>query len=190
MYHSLLKYEQALIDYTMAAHLRSDDEDIYYNRGCVYFDMGKHELAIADFQTVMDLVSCSSKLRQNAVLMRGLCYQDMGQHEPAIADFSSVLKSEQDPVAYYNRAISYFELGALQQAKSDYTASILLNPCETDAYYNRSLLYGQERLYVLALSDLVKTRTITQIVDGEADYKEDLEQVIKECSKDVLFLNE
>jgi tetratricopeptide (TPR) repeat protein len=42
-------------------------------------------------------------------------------------------------VAFYNRGVSYFDKDMLDQAISDYTEAIALNPNDSSAYYNRGI---------------------------------------------------
>jgi tetratricopeptide (TPR) repeat protein len=44
-------------------------------------------------------------------------------------------------VAYYNRGVTYGELGNLRQAISDYDRTIEINPKYAMAYYNRGVAH-------------------------------------------------
>jgi tetratricopeptide (TPR) repeat protein len=56
-------------------------------------------------------------------------------------------------VAYSNRGIAYHELNRTEEAITDYTRAIELNPRWADAYYNRGNAYGEKHLYDRAITD-------------------------------------
>ncbi|MEY2616216.1 MAG: hypothetical protein QOH78_1989, partial [Verrucomicrobiota bacterium] len=47
-------------------------------------------------------------------------------------------------LAYLNRGVSYFHLGAYDRAIDDYTVAIQRQPRNAEAYYNRGLAYKNQ----------------------------------------------
>ena len=43
-------HDHAIADYTEAIHLKPDNADAYYNRGCSRWQLGEDERADADFE--------------------------------------------------------------------------------------------------------------------------------------------
>ncbi|MGE0240989.1 MAG: tetratricopeptide repeat protein [Parvibaculaceae bacterium] len=56
-------------------------------------------------------------------------------------------------VAYLNRGLEYFDKGYYDQAISDYSASVALDPKNADVYNNRGTAYQAKRDYARALGD-------------------------------------
>jgi lipoprotein NlpI len=56
-------------------------------------------------------------------------------------------------IAYLNRGLEYFDIGYYDQAISDYSASIALNPKNADVFNNRGNAYHAKRDYDRAIGD-------------------------------------
>ena len=59
-------------------------------------------------------------------------------------------------VAYLNRGLEFFDKGYYDQAISDYSASLALNPKNPDVYNNRGTAYQAKRDYAHAIDDFDK----------------------------------
>ena len=57
---------------------------------------------------------------------------------------------------YYNRGLSYDELGQYEQAIYDYNKAIELNSNNSDVYFRRGLIYAMFKNFDKALVDLNK----------------------------------
>ena len=55
MFQQKGEYDQALISYRQAIETMSHEPQIYINRGNIYIDQKRYELAIADFNTVLQI---------------------------------------------------------------------------------------------------------------------------------------
>jgi len=64
----------------------------YYNRGNVYADKGKYDLAIADFDRTIELEPDYA----NPYYGRGLIHRMRGEKEEAISDFERFLELGED----------------------------------------------------------------------------------------------
>jgi tetratricopeptide (TPR) repeat protein len=58
-----------------------------------------------------------------------------------------------DPLAYYNRGLSYHEQGSYTQAIADYNRAIQLQPDFAVAYTNRGIAYSQQGNHTQAIAD-------------------------------------
>ncbi len=72
----------------------------------------------------------------------------------AVEDGERLLtQNPDDPKLLNNLGYAYYRLGKLEQALSAYTESIRLNSRMAEAYYNRSLIFTDKRLYEKAVRD-------------------------------------
>lgn len=78
----LLKYTEALEDYTAALSRTPDDADLLANRGKLYHDTGEYEKSIADFTKAIELKPMYSLLYHG----RASVWRQLGQPEKADAD--------------------------------------------------------------------------------------------------------
>jgi tetratricopeptide (TPR) repeat protein len=65
-----------------------------------------------------------------------------------------------DAEAYNNRGIAYGKKGQFDQAISDLTKALKINPRYARAYYNRGIAYGKKDQYDQAISDYTKALEI------------------------------
>jgi clan AA aspartic protease (TIGR02281 family) len=94
------QYEAAIEDYTLSITLKDDDLSAYASRGRCYLEMGKEELAKADFEKVLALDSVEERSAQTA-----FAYHHLGQDSLAIEWIQHIL--EEDSTEYYNAACVY-----------------------------------------------------------------------------------
>ena len=94
-------------------------------------------------------------------------------------------------IAYYNRGIAYYAKDQYEQAISEFTKTIEINPKRAKAYYNRGIAYAKKDLYDQAISDYDKALEISP-GDTKAhlsrgaiycDVKSEYDQAISDYSK-------
>jgi tetratricopeptide (TPR) repeat protein len=93
------------------------DESVYYLRGGLNYNEGKHDLAIEDLSKAID----TNPEFTEAYNLRGNSYSFIGKYENAISDFTKVI--ELNPAfteAYLNRGKAYEESGNMEKANADY----------------------------------------------------------------------
>jgi tetratricopeptide (TPR) repeat protein/membrane protease YdiL (CAAX protease family) len=78
----LMKYPEALEDYTAALSRTPNDADMLANRGKLYHDTGEYEKSIADFTKAIELKPLNSGLYHG----RASAWRQLGQPEKADAD--------------------------------------------------------------------------------------------------------
>jgi tetratricopeptide (TPR) repeat protein/S1-C subfamily serine protease len=125
----------------------------YYNRGNLYSDQQKYELALADYSKAIEL----NRNYANAYYNRGVLYKDQQKYELALADFSKAIEINRNfAEAYINRGNLYKDQQKYELALADFTKAIDINPNYALAYNNRGLLYFAQQKYELALADYNK----------------------------------
>ncbi len=70
-----------------------------------------------------------------------------------------------DPVAYNNRGLAYAKKGQYDQAISDFTKALEINPRFTAAYYNRGSTYFEKGQYDKAWEDVYKVQDLGLKID-------------------------
>ncbi len=72
----------------------------------------------------------------------------------------SLFSCVKDPAFYFNRGNNYFKRGQYDEAISDYTKALEIDPKFTEAYHNRGTAYGKKGRYDEAISDFTKALEI------------------------------
>ena len=125
----------------------------YGNRGNIYINQQKYELALADYNKAILL----NPNLAGAYYNRGVLYRLQEKYELALADYDKAIEiNRNDAVAYYNRGVLYSYQQKYELALADYNQAIRINPNYANAYYNRGVLYYNLQKYDLALSDFSK----------------------------------
>ncbi|MHC5937082.1 tetratricopeptide repeat protein [Nostoc sp.] len=123
------------------------------NRGVLYGDQKKWELAEADFNKAIAINPQDAKTYFN----RGVFYYEQKKWELALADYTKAIAiNPQDAKTYFNRGVLYYEEKKWELALADYTKVLGLNPQFAEVYYNRGLLSYDQEKWKLALADYNK----------------------------------
>jgi len=120
VYYQMGDEMQTLNTTSKIIELDPNDEMAYYNRGSLYSNMGLLDKALADLNRTVEL----SPEYASAYNNRGLVHQKMEHYEEAIVDFTKAIELEESPVAYFNRANTYFEEGNYGNALNDYKEAL------------------------------------------------------------------
>jgi tetratricopeptide (TPR) repeat protein len=84
----------------------------------------------------------------------------------AIADYNSAIALKGDYfAAYYNKGITYNDLGDFKAAITAYSNALKYNNTYVDAYYNRAGAYFMTQQLPLALQDVLKAKDLGYNVD-------------------------
>ena len=151
--------------------------DDYYNRAFENHQKQEYDLALADYNQVIELDPSNEK----AFINRGLIYQSQGKDEDAIADYNKAIQINPNNFASYrNRGVLYFEQSQYELAKADWDKAIAINPEDALTYYNRGLLYLKLSDSSSAKTDLEKAEELavvqknTDLAEKAADALEQL----------------
>ncbi|MFA5096575.1 MAG: tetratricopeptide repeat protein, partial [Candidatus Omnitrophota bacterium] len=137
-----------VIDYGNAIACNPAYEQAYYYRGIVYQTCGMHELAIADYLTVLQIGS-NDRIKANAHNNLGLAYQAKGKPDKALVEFGKALDLIPDLVnAHYNRALARIDLQDYTRAILDFLRELELYPQSFPSiHYSRALSSFTSREY-------------------------------------------
>ncbi|WP_419547741.1 tetratricopeptide repeat protein [Microcystis sp.] len=148
----LKRYDEGLAAINQAIHL-APRAAWYGNRGVLYYNQQKYELALSDYSKAIDINPNYADAYNN----RGNLYKDLQKYDLALSDYSKAIDiNPNDALAYNNRGNLYYNQQKYELALSDYSKAIDINPNLAEAYYNRGVLYDDQRKYDLALSDYSK----------------------------------
>ena len=122
----------------------------YYERAEFYRDQGKPELALADYNQVIQLNPNDAE----AYYIRGELYENQGKPELALANYNQLIQlNPNDAEAYFHRAKFYRDQGKPELALADYNQVIQLDPQDATAYISRGSLYQDQGKLDLALAE-------------------------------------
>ena len=108
------QYEQALESYNFALNIAPRAVPILLNRAAVYMELGRNNLAQADYSLVLDL----EKNNEEALLMRAYIYMQQREYKMAKADYERLLKV--NPASYNGR----LGLATLEQKEGKYEEAL------------------------------------------------------------------
>ncbi|BBM85993.1 serine/threonine-protein kinase [Candidatus Uabimicrobium amorphum] len=146
--------QKSIAYYTQKIEKTPNDSGAYNNRGTLYQQLQKYDLAEWDYSKAI----LFSPTDINAYNNRAILYHQRQKYALAIADYSKIIAlAPQIPKAYNNRGLIYEKLGKYDLARTDYTKAIAVAPNYLEAYNNRGNLYKNQKKYTLAMADYHKT---------------------------------
>ncbi|MBD2147786.1 serine protease [Sphaerospermopsis sp. FACHB-1194] len=146
---ALKRYAEAEVAINEAIKL-SPRSGFYTNRGNLYVQQKKWELALADYNQAININPDFALAYYN----RGNLYSDQKKWELALADYNQAIKINPDDAdAYNNRGVLYSDQKKWELALADYNQAIKINPDDAGAYNNRGALYSDQKKWELALAD-------------------------------------
>ena len=117
-------YDQAILDFTEAIEINSNDADAYTNRANAYFRKKNYDQAILDFTKAIEIKPNFFSIYLN----RGNAYAKKDNLDQAISDYTKAIEINPDfGQAYYSRGFAYLLKGDIDQANSDYNKMKELN---------------------------------------------------------------
>ena len=156
-YYGQEEQNKAIANYSKAIEFAPAYVTAYTNRGLSYAMQGKVNESLADFETAIGI----DPEYMQAYYYRAFTYHREGDYRKAIDDFNIAMTLTQDQsetaTIYYNRGRAYKELNRLDDALSDYSQAIQVNPNYTAAYFSRGLLHHQRKNVDEAIADYTRT---------------------------------
>jgi tetratricopeptide (TPR) repeat protein len=141
VYHSLLKYDSALIDFKHAANITPD----YYN----FFNIAYTLDVLDSIDEAINYYNKSLELKSDYYLSynnRGYEYYRLKKYTKAIKDYSMSIELKKDYyLSYYNRGLTYFELKKYTKAIRDYKMAQRLTKDNLNIIYDIALAYDKVR---------------------------------------------
>jgi tetratricopeptide (TPR) repeat protein len=160
LYSYMQNSELAIADFTKSVELNNDELYTwlsYSRRGIEYFLQNKFELALLDYNYVIDNDK-STIFGGNAAIhydFRGFIKDELLDYSGAIEDFNKAIEIEPDNADYYdNRAWVQNEMENYQSALEDFTKAIELEPNNAIHYYGRSWIKEDLNDNINAIEDL------------------------------------
>ncbi|HAX49343.1 MAG TPA: tetratricopeptide repeat protein [Ignavibacteria bacterium] len=150
-------YSEAVKYYTKIIESNPDEltlKVVLNNRGIALQNLGKNDLALKDYQQVIDIDPMHPQSYGN----RGNVYDSTGNYEKAIADYSKGIELKSDYTdAFYNRGWVYIKTGEYNKAIADFKRLIQISPADIDAMFSLGesyLLDGSLPAYENILADI------------------------------------
>ncbi len=124
----------------------------YNNRGWAYYEAGRADLAVKDYDRAIALVPDSDMAYEN----RGMALQALGRTAQALEDYNrAIMLNPFSAGAYNERGRALAGMGWHEQAIADFDAAIALDPLRADYFRNR----GQARESVTQLRRAIEDYT-------------------------------
>lgn len=171
---ALKEIESALHLEAKTTHFGDSDTTLLFStRANIYKSMEEYNKAISDLTSALQM---NPPNPSTCYSIRGFCWRKLGNFEEAASDYGRCIEhhmtvfnalSNSEPAAtkesslmgarhYNNRAYCYAKLGRYQEAVSDYSAAIQLDPSNSHAYHNRGTSYDKMGKGDLAIADFSK----------------------------------
>ncbi len=119
-------------------------------RGNLYFKQRKYQLALADYNKVIEM----SPEYTSAHVNRAVIFAEFGQHDKALAGFAEAQRI--DPYfaeTYNNRSLYYQKRAQYDKSTEDCNTLLKISPGFHAAYNTRGINYYVQKKYDLAVSD-------------------------------------
>lgn len=142
--------------YTQALRYDVGNVDYYLERAQVRNAQNRYNLALADYDRIIEMIPVHFVAHFN----RGLIRARVGDDNRAIEDFDFVISQEPDnTLAVYNRALLRQTIGDFTGAISDFSSLIRMYPNFLYGYAKRAECYKAIGAYAKASKDEAKVRT-------------------------------
>ena len=129
----------------------------YFNRGVVYTNSGKIDLAISDYTKVIEL----NPKHADAFVNRGSAYRDTGDLKKSLDDYGQALKiAPRLSEAFHGRSIVFALQGELNFVVKDLDQAIIINPNDSIAFFNRGIAQYKLGNIEAAVDDIKRTLKI------------------------------
>lgn len=107
---------QSLNDYSKAALILPDNQEVFYNRGVAYMQIGKFTEALSDFKRAIQLFPKDFQSCINGCL----CLLNLKKPEEALEMINMAIKiNPYYPNSYFKRAAVFLALGRSQESEDD-----------------------------------------------------------------------
>ncbi len=176
--------EKALLNYNLALSLKPDFSEGIFNRGNLYYHQGEHEKAIEDFkhilstpegetqaiyfrginfgeedhQTGFDQMLTMSTKEADIHNYLAQCYQKLNLFQFSIEHFNKAIQINPNEDNYYvNRGVVFMKMNHIDSAKKDYMKALLINPENSLANFNLSLIDQNDTIFTITkLNQLIQ----------------------------------
>jgi tetratricopeptide (TPR) repeat protein len=165
--------ELALADYSKRLSLGADDPEPFNSRGKLYFQSQRSDtlqLALADYKTAVSLARVKAKTIKKYedripeyLVNLGSVYARLGYNAEAIKTFNEAeTYNPSNRNIYYNRSITYHNLGDYSAEIRDINSYLNLNPYDGNMLVNLGSAYRLTNQFALAENAFFRARKYTQ----------------------------
>jgi len=126
--------------------LRLDPEDaeLYLRRGIAWFHLGRHGIALEDFEDAAGIAFEDPRPE----LWRGLTLMELDRPLEAISAYSSAIRRDRTfDLAYLNRGLAYLVTDEPGKAEADFDHAIRHDPRDARAWFNRGVAQARQQDY-------------------------------------------
>ncbi len=148
------KYESAIEYFTKAIDVSNQYADAYLGRAMAYDKLGKTELAIVDYTSLIKYAK-TERRRAIAYTNRGINYSSLSEYDKAISDFETA--TELDSVflkPYFKLAEIYEEQNDLDLSTEYLSKIISIDSLNAEAYFLRGANFANQNRFNEAVEDL------------------------------------
>ncbi len=161
---NLNNHEAAIVDFSKAIEIDSNNDFLYSSRGEVYLEMGNAEKALQDLNKAIAIEEHEFNYANRAGI-----YKHLGDLDAALRDISKAIalneannsESAQYFDGHLDRAEIYMEKGDFDSAVQDFTVQIEKDPSFIDPYERRAAAYRSLGMESLAQSDEQKAAELS-----------------------------
>ena len=159
----LKKYDAALADYAAAIKLNPRFAPAYSGRAHLYGYTSRHVEAIADFTKAIE----SDPKDPENYFNRAIMYRENREYPKSIADLDKyipMISANPNYLAdgYFNRGLAYAIQGRREQAISDFTKVVEIDPKRVNGYRARAMVYREMKKDDLAAADENRVKELTK----------------------------
>jgi tetratricopeptide (TPR) repeat protein len=181
--------DRAIQDYTQTLLLSPTNVLAYNNRGNVYLNKREYDLAIKDYDRVIEIEPNADRY-----LNRGVAYANKGNFDQAIRDYTKSIELQpRYALALTNRGVARFVKQQYEDAIQDITEAIALEP-NAFRLTTRGNAYERKRNYDGAINDYDEAIRLSQnyqdaFVGRCVTYndKRDYDRALQDCDKAIIL---
>jgi mitochondrial import receptor subunit TOM70 len=144
-------------------------------RGTFYLLSGQYDLALNDFNTVINNDQADPKLRSNALTKRASLHMQQQDKDKSFEDFEKAISIDpENSDIYHHRGQVYLLIEELTNAVADFSKATEINPKNPLVYVHK--LYSEYRQAVaeqvrIYLKLLFKLKTLSQFLYSSGQYQ-------------------
>lgn len=147
------KYADAIVQFDLAIKTDAYFFEAYLDRGRANMQLGKNDLAMADFVKTTEL----NKEYAPGFYYKAKLNAQLGNDALAITDYSNAIKLNANDCEYYvNRGMLYVKTKQTPLALNDFNKAIALDDKNAEVFFQRGILFRDMNKPTEALADFSK----------------------------------